>query len=244
MQSEWSEVNAGFMVFGFSLNEVEKVRGFKDVLDWLDCMRPKRTLAGNMVMRWQCTSSGLYYRRNEPDVDMHLLGLFAEIRCRGLAMTVCLCIKDVLLLLILFSFVISVWVWHSKSSAFLHWCSVCSSFFKKAVWKATWASSPSCLLLYLKNTSNVHNNYGWFPKKTKVCSSCRDLRDWRKTKIHCRLSHGFGCSKEPMELYMWALEELWLWDIFEKSEAKVAWALRELLRFTALSARCCRGRWV
>ena len=41
---------------------------------------------------------------------MHSLSFFAEIRCRGSAMVVCLGIKDLLLLLNLFSFIISVWV--------------------------------------------------------------------------------------------------------------------------------------
>ena len=46
---------------------------------------------------------------------MHSLSFFMRIKCSGLAIMVCLCIKDPLLLPILFSFIISVWVLHSKS---------------------------------------------------------------------------------------------------------------------------------
>jgi len=59
---------------------------------------PKRRPARNMLMCSQFTPSGLYFERNEPEVDMHSLSFFSEIRCSGSAMVVCLCIKDLLLL--------------------------------------------------------------------------------------------------------------------------------------------------
>jgi len=89
---------------------------FRFSKSWLTGLHASKTpFARNMVIRSQFTPSGPHYGRNEPDVYMHSLSFFAEIRCSGLA-TVCLCIKDLPLRLPLFSFIISVWVWHSKNT--------------------------------------------------------------------------------------------------------------------------------
>ena len=71
----------------------------------------------------------------------------------------------------------------------------------------------SALFLFVQTTPQMSiTTMDGFQKDKSVFIMSRSSRLAGK-KMHCRSSHGFGCSKEPMELYMWALVELWFWDI-------------------------------
>ena len=65
--------------------------------------------------------------------------------------------------------------------------------------------SPSLLEEHLKMYTTTTDG---FQKDRSVYFMLQSSR-LAKNKNDCRSSHGFGCLKEPMELYMWALEELW-----------------------------------